>query len=554
MSNGATPTVYTVSGPPSAGVSPVAPTLADAITAAQSSASQAGSSASSASTSASAAATSAALAAAAETAVAAAESTVVADLNIAQADIVQLQNQINLINQTAATLIGDIGAAESAASAAETAQGAAATSASTASTAATNASASASAASTSASAASTSASGASASAAAAAASALSVNAANLLQVSNNLSELTATASTARTNIGAAPLASPTFTGVPAAPTAAPSTNTTQIATTAFVLANASGAGQLLAANNLSDLANKATARVNLGVDQRTARGDANYIILNTDRVVAINVAFTAPRTFTLPAASTVNAGALSRIIDEVGAVTATNTLTLAPNGSDKINNVNATVTFSDTFGDLILECNGATGWTFGIQGIDRGGTGAITASAARTNLGLTSAATMSLPVSIANGGTGASAASGTVLDNLTGFSGTGVLKRTGAGAYSFLTDVLETGVTATISVGYNITPFSGGTVSSGTYTPAAANGNYQYLTNNGAFTLAVPAADGAIDILVTNGASAGVITFAGGYTVGSSTGSSLTTTNGNKFIISIRTINGVSTYSIYALQ
>lgn len=39
----------------------------------------------------------------------------------------------------------------------------------------------------------------------------------------------------------APLASPTFTGTPAAPTAAPGTNTTQIATTAFVLAN-SGTG------------------------------------------------------------------------------------------------------------------------------------------------------------------------------------------------------------------------------------------------------------------------------------------------------------------------
>lgn len=38
----------------------------------------------------------------------------------------------------------------------------------------------------------------------------------------------------------APLASPTFTGTPAAPTAAPGTNTTQLATTAFVLANAGG--------------------------------------------------------------------------------------------------------------------------------------------------------------------------------------------------------------------------------------------------------------------------------------------------------------------------
>jgi hypothetical protein len=37
--------------------------------------------------------------------------------------------------------------------------------------------------------------------------------------------------------GGAPLNSPAFTGTPTAPTAAPGTNTTQLATTAFVLAN-----------------------------------------------------------------------------------------------------------------------------------------------------------------------------------------------------------------------------------------------------------------------------------------------------------------------------
>ena len=40
----------------------------------------------------------------------------------------------------------------------------------------------------------------------------------------------------------APLASPALTGTPTAPTAAPGTNTTQLATTAFVLANAGGGG------------------------------------------------------------------------------------------------------------------------------------------------------------------------------------------------------------------------------------------------------------------------------------------------------------------------
>tara|TARA_R110000796_G_scaffold147922_1_gene264766 strand:+ start:2358 stop:3071 length:714 start_codon:yes stop_codon:yes gene_type:complete len=51
-----------------------------------------------------------------------------------------------------------------------------------------------------------------------------------------------TASAARTNLGlvigtdVAPVASPTFTGTPAAPTATLGTNTTQVATTAFVIA------------------------------------------------------------------------------------------------------------------------------------------------------------------------------------------------------------------------------------------------------------------------------------------------------------------------------
>lgn len=61
----------------------------------------------------------------------------------------------------------------------------------------------------------------------------------------------------------ADLASPALSGVPTSPTAATATNTTQIATTAFVQANA--ALGLLKANNLSDLANVATARTNLGL-------------------------------------------------------------------------------------------------------------------------------------------------------------------------------------------------------------------------------------------------------------------------------------------------
>jgi hypothetical protein len=49
-----------------------------------------------------------------------------------------------------------------------------------------------------------------------------------------------------TGVGGAPLASPAFTGVPTAPTASPGTNTTQLATTAFVAAQAAAAAGITA--------------------------------------------------------------------------------------------------------------------------------------------------------------------------------------------------------------------------------------------------------------------------------------------------------------------
>lgn len=98
--------------------------------------------------------------------------------------------------------------------------------------------------------------------------------------------------------------------------------------------------------------------------------------------------------------------------------------------------------------------------------------------------------------------------------------------------------------------GYSIQPASLGTMSSFTLNPLL--GNYQYGTNNGAFTITAPTVDCAIDVLITNGASAGAISFSG-FTVGT-TGDSFTTTNGHKFILSIRRINSVATYVIKALQ
>jgi hypothetical protein len=115
--------------------------------------------------------------------------------------------------------------------------------------------------------------------------------------------------------------------------------------------------------------------------------------------------------------------------------------------------------------------------------------------------------------------------------------------------------VLTTGNTATITKGYSVTPNNLGTISSGTVTPDPANGNYQYMTNNGAHTLAVPASDCAVDILVTNGASAGTITISGSYTAPSGGGGdTYATTNANRYLLMIRRINSISTYAWKALQ
>lgn len=112
--------------------------------------------------------------------------------------------------------------------------------------------------------------------------------------------------------------------------------------------------------------------------------------------------------------------------------------------------------------------------------------------------------------------------------------------------------VLTTGNSATITKGYAVTPYSIGTQSSGTLTPAPANGNYQYYTNGGAHTLAAPASDCAIDLYIINGASgAGAITLSGFKTAGTSVGGNTYATTANTWwVFSIRRVNSVSTYSI----
>lgn len=105
----------------------------------------------------------------------------------------------------------------------------------------------------------------------------------------------------------------------------------------------------------------------------------------------------------------------------------------------------------------------------------------------------------------------------------------------------------------TVSGGANVTSQSLGTISSGTTTIDCGARPLQFLTNNGAFTLAAPSNDGSCIVLVTNGASAGTISFSG-FSVGASTGDSYATTNTNKYSLSVWRINGTSGYRWAAHQ
>lgn len=104
--------------------------------------------------------------------------------------------------------------------------------------------------------------------------------------------------------------------------------------------------------------------------------------------------------------------------------------------------------------------------------------------------------------------------------------------------------------TLNAGVGYSATPYNAGTKSSGTYTPATTDGNFQYAVNGGAHTLAPPAGDCTIVIQYTNNGSAGAITTSGFTKVVGT----FTTTNGDDFMCAITRCNSFSLLVITALQ
>ncbi len=108
-------------------------------------------------------------------------------------------------------------------------------------------------------------------------------------------------------------------------------------------------------------ANKAEGRANLSIDRRVTVDNVNYTILATDKVVAQIGTMSAARTFSLPAASTVQAGAEIIVIDESGSVDSTNKIIVQRDGTDTIDGATS-IDVDSSYGTIKLICDGTDSW------------------------------------------------------------------------------------------------------------------------------------------------------------------------------------------------
>jgi hypothetical protein len=144
--------------------------------------------------------------------------------------------------------------------------------------------------------------------------------------------------------------------------------------------------------NLSDLTDKKAARgaSGLGIENLTIARDANYTILPTDREVA-HSALTAPRTDTLPAASSVNPGGTITVQDHFGVVTGVNTITIQPAGTDTINGGYAPYILSNVYGAVSFRSDGVSRWTYAAGAVSNVATDACLSGGPITTTGTLSA-------------------------------------------------------------------------------------------------------------------------------------------------------------------
>jgi len=115
--------------------------------------------------------------------------------------------------------------------------------------------------------------------------------------------------------------------------------------------------------NGTDIVDIRLFRANIGQDKLVNINDANYTILSNDKAVVTNATFTAPRTFILPLANSVNAGYEIIVADLFGAINGVNNISISTTGSDSINGI-YTISINAPYGMRRLISNGGSKWTY----------------------------------------------------------------------------------------------------------------------------------------------------------------------------------------------
>ncbi len=130
--------------------------------------------------------------------------------------------------------------------------------------------------------------------------------------------------------------------------------------------------------------------------------------------------------------------------------------------------------------------------------------------------------------------------------------GTAAVGDIGTDVQAYDADTLKADTDDTLTAGFAATAEDLGTITTGTTTLAFSNSNVKTALNGGAHTLAPPSSgEGTIVLQLTNNGSAGAVTVSGFTAV---TGDSLTTTDGDDFLLYVTRVNGFSHLHAVALQ